>query len=255
MAKPDTRSGPDLRLEGLELAKRLPGRRPAGSARPGPRRRARPASRGRWNAARTRPTGWRARPSSPPPPPRAPPPRARPGTCVGPASSRRAPPRARRCPAAARQASAAAAPPLSDAQPDRLRGEPSEVVSVRPGDRRDRGQRLAAEAEVATRSRSSSEAIFEVACRSRRAGRPPRTSRSRRRARGCAPRRRRRSRCRAGGAGVERVLDELLDDRGGPLDDLAGGDAVDDLLESRRTLAIGASLSARPAPRLRGRED
>ena len=30
----------------------------------------------------------------------------------------------------------------------------------------------------------------------------------------------------AAGAGVDRVLDQLLDDRGRPLDDLAGGDLV-----------------------------
>ena len=33
----------------------------------------------------------------------------------------------------------------------------------------------------------------------------------------------------AAGAGVERVLDQLLDDRGGPLDDFAGGDLVGEI--------------------------
>jgi hypothetical protein len=32
------------------------------------------------------------------------------------------------------------------------------------------------------------------------------------------------------GAGVERVLDELLDDRRGPLDDFTGGDLVDEVV-------------------------
>ena len=61
----------------------------------------------------------------------------------------------------------------------------------------------------------------------------------------------------AGGAGVERVLDQLLHRRRGPLDHLAGGDAVDRRLRqqadarlrwaeftgSRRSRGIGAPLS------------
>ena len=46
------------------------------------------------------------------------------------------------------------------------------------------------------------------------------------------------------GAGVERVLDELLDDRGRPLDDLAGGDPVDHLSgEAANSAACAASLT------------
>ncbi len=46
-------------------------------------------------------------------------------------------------------------------------------------------------------------------------------------------------------AGVERVLDQLFDRRGGPLDDFAGGDAVD---QERVEAANGhAPISARAA--------
>ena len=48
----------------------------------------------------------------------------------------------------------------------------------------------------------------------------------------------------AGGARVERVLDELLDDGGGPLDDFAGGDPIDDA-----ALKAGGSSSARQSIR------
>ncbi len=41
--------------------------------------------------------------------------------------------------------------------------------------------------------------------------------------------------------GVERVLDEFLDDRGRPLNDLAGGNLADQLIGERRDRAPGGS--------------
>src|SRR5207253_8229871 len=46
----------------------------------------------------------------------------------------------------------------------------------------------------------------------------------------------------AGRAGVERVLDQLLDDRSGALDDLARGDAVDDFARQAMDFRHGRSL-------------
>jgi hypothetical protein len=54
-------------------------------------------------------------------------------------------------------------------------------------------------------------------------------------------------------AGVERVLDQLLDDRRGPLDHLAGGDLVLDLLRQHRMRASGAPASSGAHRALRGR--
>ena len=119
---------------------------------------------------------------------------------------------------------------------------PSRSVSRRPtppvvdgaddgelGDGGDARQRLAAEAERAHARRGRR----RRACSSRGAGRPARARR-----RGMpppsSPTRIRRQAAAANvdpdcaRAGVERVLDQLLDDRGRPLDHLAGGDAGGD---------------------------
>ena len=96
------------------------------------------------------------------------------------------------------------------------------------GDRADARQRFAAEPEGGQVSRSSNEVSFEVACRWTASGRssaampqpssttsissmPPPCDRD----------------PDPGGAGVDRVFDQLLDDRDRALDDLSGGDLAD----------------------------
>ena len=48
-----------------------------------------------------------------------------------------------------------------------------------------------------------------------------------------------------GRAGIERVLEQLLQCRGGPLDDLAGGDLVDQVIRERADRRHGQHSSAR----------
>ena len=48
----------------------------------------------------------------------------------------------------------------------------------------------------------------------------------------------------AAGAGIERVLDQFLDDRGGPLDHLAGRDLVGERGRQDLDLHVRASLDA-----------
>jgi hypothetical protein len=47
--------------------------------------------------------------------------------------------------------------------------------------------------------------------------------------------------------GIDRVLDQFLERRSGPLDHLARGDAVDEVSGRRRMMGMATALAAKPA--------